>query len=122
VNSYELHRLGVLPDAEVTLRVALVSDGWPADAADSLITAYAEDVADVAARAPRRQRRWTADELDAIDQVLDESSDLIPGVAVTRPLAERLGRSHKALLSAIERRIDTRTRLAAGYPTGQEPT
>jgi hypothetical protein len=103
-NSYQLHQAGALTD-EVALRVALLNDGWPADEAQALLDRYTRAAA--AEPPPRKWQRWTHDEVAELDQAIDQAGGM-PGVAVTRPLAERLGRQHKSVLSAIDRRLVAR--------------
>lgn len=102
---HELHARGLV-DTRAALILSLVDAGWEPDAAEQLLTGY---VAEAKAASPaRRWQRWTPDELAACEQAIDEAGGRMPGHAVTRPLAERLGRPHKSVTNAIDRLLAAR--------------
>jgi hypothetical protein len=107
MNSQELHAHGLI-DTRGAIVAALIDDGWSQGEADRLVADFLADNP-----APRKWKRWTAEEMAAVDAVIEQADGRLPGVADTRPLAERLGRPHKSLLSQIERRIDVLSRVAA---------
>jgi hypothetical protein len=104
VNSYELHCRGLVDDRGA-LMAALIEDGWPTERAEDLVNRHATAVLEPTGRPKNHWQRWTQEEWAAIDEALEAWGWKIPGVAVTRPLAEKLGRGHKSLLSAMDRRI-----------------
>jgi hypothetical protein len=98
---FEIHARGMLSDRSAVV-LALVASGWDEDTAHDLVTNIEQSAVE---NNPRKWQRWTAADTAEIDKALVESGWKVPSVKVTRPLAERLGRSHKSLLSAMDRRI-----------------
>jgi hypothetical protein len=85
--------------------LALVEQGWEEDVAHNLVARIEKAAIDTQ---PRPWRRWTSAEVAELDEALINSNWKVPGVKVTRGLAEQLGRSHKSVLSALDRRIAER--------------
>lgn len=97
----EFHRRGLVNDRTAAI-MAMIDSGWSDDEAGAVLDRI-EDAA--VSNRPRKWQRWTDGELAELDKVISQAGGKVPGMAVTVPLSRELGRAHKSVLSAIERRI-----------------
>ena len=102
MNGRELWEKGLI-DTRTAIQVALINEGWELNEAYDLIERFvAANIPEKAKRQP--YRAWSEDDLTRLDEVIIMAGGKLPKVGVTRPLATELGRSHKSVISQIERR------------------